>query len=1525
MQALAASLKDENISLLEAIGDGADLCSQQYRASLLIGLLVDGVAGGILRPSRFIECIQEIDAFKEVGTENYELGDALWMAWCLEGRNTEAAERLVAVSTGLMDKGCLSRRILMELSDGEFMEAVGLVSSYKDGWRKREIRLNTRNVYAQTKFNMLREESEGYSKLLTLLNQSGEAQVSKENLPAILMEIKSLIGYFDLDPNRVSSIILDVFAARPNNEAFIDLIDTFGIHKSVEFLGFRLAGGEPVPKGLHKAAALLVSRGVINLEDLVAQFPPVEEEYEKWRAERSSQLDESVKKIGVVSLASKAGDDTPVRRAGQTARTIELDTKPFRKLFCDGDQRLEFLGHLLECGGWDESMILVKHLKDRGVNDVASCESVGRALCAILDAELDNLIESIDAENAPKPDSVELSQRALTAIRLLGHHLHFDLRVFAKVLNLVSEMIGSHQEKKELALELLLGTLLPAFNLVPSSVAMANALWSKVLTKLTYPERFCIYAEFIQLVAESPLLLASEKLAETEARRVLRRVTAPTNNKDTKKTMRPIGRLLAKIAHANPFAVCRQLLRQVMGMPGMVASISESLKYLTPMAFDVLTFSIVRQLSSGKRKLKEDGVNLEEWFQWLALFTGIVCRTQRNVEVTALAQLVANNLKQSESLDLLVLKEIITSMTRISPTVDVSNQQLDALAGSQALIQYVVGEEEGGKEIGGKTKDPARVLQRLLAALRQGPEKEQLLLPLLLLLAQQKTLITLHPPSKHLKLAAELVDKCQEVTMQYIEFLQKSLSSSEYQALLPSIEDLAVDYKIDPEIIMQLYRPILRKIKPFSGVSYVDTGGVARTVGDVGEEDGEVGACTVEPNGDTSIEDAVVGVSSGIDTDAITWSEIQGQMTKLAPNGAFVGISWDLFGCFWAFELPDLRVPKARYEGTLKQISTSVRNLEDDIASRGGSQFGGGQQQSTELPLEKLRSELAQLKTLAEVLPVDMKAQSVNVAQVSRVFELSSRSWVRGADKDGCGGNHDAAATWVDAQSAAAREFVQHCMLPRLLISPRDAIYCVEFLKRAHKLDSPGFRLLLVLDRLFKELAFMARCTTERESINLGIFFGELMGMVSSWRKKSVFEKECASSESFKVFEDGELKPLTFAEWTHLTASWSSRLFEVASACMGGGYMEMKNILLILNRCTRVYPSTREDAEALLAVLRPISNEDPREDLKTLARMYCTSLEMSMRDRQMVQTRQEYAGGKPPPKSKKKTEETSKKPGDTLIHETRMNTVKDNEESASNNKAPQHHAAKDQRTPNEGQNDPVAKGDVVASKSRREPRGSRKDAVPSDKGPKREQTKLKSQEGEKNEKHPRQDAKRTTEQRKRKREEDPRHSHASKESKQPGSIGKVTKGSGRENNNVSRPKEGKSSREVRLKDARDSSRPKKTTSKTDERRSDRREDRGRDERNRRDERSREERNRDERNRDERSRDERNRDTRNRDTRSRDDHEERKRDHDGRKRSRSDRDRPNKDTSNRDRSDRDRPNRRRPERPQEDRPVRRRRN
>lgn len=78
--------------------------------------------------------------------------------------------------------------------------------------------------YKQNKFNLLREQTEGYTKLIAEVSASiGPSHDSSTGLPVegktILTErakiawekVLGLIGYFDLDPNRALDIVLDIF------------------------------------------------------------------------------------------------------------------------------------------------------------------------------------------------------------------------------------------------------------------------------------------------------------------------------------------------------------------------------------------------------------------------------------------------------------------------------------------------------------------------------------------------------------------------------------------------------------------------------------------------------------------------------------------------------------------------------------------------------------------------------------------------------------------------------------------------------------------------------------------------------------------------------------------------------------------------------------------------------------------------------------------------------------------------------------------------------------------------------------------------------------------------------------------------------------------------------------------------------------------------------------------------------------------------------------------------------------------
>lgn len=88
----------------------------------------------------------------------------------------------------------------------------------RNTFEKANIRYTTNLIYRQAAFNLLREESEGYSKLLTEFFTTTSSFTNTQEIPsdAIVNQtferVKALIGAFDLDVGRVLDVTLDVFA-----------------------------------------------------------------------------------------------------------------------------------------------------------------------------------------------------------------------------------------------------------------------------------------------------------------------------------------------------------------------------------------------------------------------------------------------------------------------------------------------------------------------------------------------------------------------------------------------------------------------------------------------------------------------------------------------------------------------------------------------------------------------------------------------------------------------------------------------------------------------------------------------------------------------------------------------------------------------------------------------------------------------------------------------------------------------------------------------------------------------------------------------------------------------------------------------------------------------------------------------------------------------------------------------------------------------------------------------------------------
>lgn len=224
------------------------------------------------------------------------------------------------------------KSMLLERTDSDFIACSKILYDVKQ-FDRQVVRANTAYLYTQSKFNLLREETEGFSKLLTLLSESlpptlesfwrpplsadtasiTRAQMEKQRKEVVsnsakrlLSRIQALIGAFELDSNRVLDLVLDVFIAKVTDQYdfFLELLEIspWNPQKNQSrllshILGFKFDfykntkkddGGEEanapryaVPQQMIWVTALLVKHGMITLGDIYPHLYPDDDQFGK--------------------------------------------------------------------------------------------------------------------------------------------------------------------------------------------------------------------------------------------------------------------------------------------------------------------------------------------------------------------------------------------------------------------------------------------------------------------------------------------------------------------------------------------------------------------------------------------------------------------------------------------------------------------------------------------------------------------------------------------------------------------------------------------------------------------------------------------------------------------------------------------------------------------------------------------------------------------------------------------------------------------------------------------------------------------------------------------------------------------------------------------------------------------------------------------------------------------------------------------------------------------------------------------
>ena len=553
----------------------------------------------------------------------------------------------------------------------------------------------------------------------------------------------------------------------------------------------------------------------------------------------------------------------------------------------------------------------------------------------------------------------------------------------------------------------------------------------------------------------------------------------------------------------------------------------------------------------------------------MSLFTGTFFRRYPFVEHRGILQYVIHSLESTNTVDsvnLIVLKELVGSMSGIVIMEDVSKAQLEGCAGGPELIF----QSSMFKEMEGSIEKSKRYLAESLMSvpLESSGKHEPFAISLLVLIAKKLGQIAYTTKVKELKLIGNLYDQCYMTLLQLIQFystssseirgiftgsskLNVSRSDEWYVQALPNIETLSKTYLLNPGIAFSMAKPVFKFLSKLDHSNTTSRG---------------------ESN-----------VSAKLN-DTWGWKILSNRTKHLLATDVWKHMSAELYLTFWRMNIYDLYFPKKRYELENKRVQQECETVRRD--SNCGAIQRKKRIREKEEVLRKLKSE--------------MKLQDKHVKNSIESLEKKQTKWIYGSGDN----------------TKTIEMFVQHCLVPRILQGPEDAFFCAQFAQRLHFSDTADWPSLYYYNFVLMTIPIMVHSSTEREAASIGLFLCETLAPLRKWCDAEEFKKNCSNKSGFLMdYTNPESNVADLKQYCKAFKTWNKRLTNIfSSALQCKVYLTVRNTLLVLSKVVDEYPNDKKTMTKICDVVKQLIENEEKDDVKTVAKQYSVMLQKRKRE-----------------------------------------------------------------------------------------------------------------------------------------------------------------------------------------------------------------------------------------------------------------------------------------------------------------------
>ena len=159
-----------------------------------------------------------------------------------------------------------------------------------------------------------------------------------------------------------------------------------------------------------------------------------------------------------------------------------------------------------------------------------------------------------------------------------------------------------------------------------------------------------------------------ETICQDEARRKFKILA--------KENCKVIGRQIGKYSHSGPLLVYSDILSKIEVFDNLIPFVVDALKFSTELSRDCMVYCLINQLRKDSCKLKEGDTHYSSWFTALAKLIGLFYKKYPFTDLKCVLHFLLQQLKRGESLDLLVLKELLLKMGGCDNVLEISHGQL---------------------------------------------------------------------------------------------------------------------------------------------------------------------------------------------------------------------------------------------------------------------------------------------------------------------------------------------------------------------------------------------------------------------------------------------------------------------------------------------------------------------------------------------------------------------------------------------------------------------------------------------------------------------------------------------------------------------------------------------------------------------------------------------------------------------------------------------------------------------------------